>query len=98
MPTRADFLLRDDIIFLNHGSFGACPKPVFERYQAWQLELERQPIDFLLRRRAELMAARAPESPTTSRYLPTKSSLSPTPSLGLAEPSARFRSNAATKF
>ena len=56
MLTRDDFLIRDDIIFFNHGSFGACPKPVFERYQAWQLELERQPVDFLLRRGAELMA------------------------------------------
>lgn len=55
MPTRDDFLIRDDIVFFNHGSFGACPKPVFERYQAWQLELERQPVDFLLRRRPELM-------------------------------------------
>jgi len=41
------FLLRDDVVFLNHGSFGACPRPVFERYQAWQLELERQPVAFL---------------------------------------------------
>jgi len=55
MPRREDFLIRDDIIFFNHGSFGACPKRVFERYQAWQLELERQPIDILLRRRSELM-------------------------------------------
>ncbi len=55
MLTREDFLIRDDVIFFNHGSFGACPKPVFERYQAWQLELERQPVDFLLRRRPELM-------------------------------------------
>lgn len=55
MPTREDFLIRDDIIFFNHGSFGACPKPVFKRYQAWQLELERQPVDFLLRRRPEMM-------------------------------------------
>lgn len=57
MLTRNDFLIRDDLVFLNHGSFGACPKPVFERYQAWQLELERQPVDFLLRRRPELMRA-----------------------------------------
>ena len=56
MLTRADFLIRDDIVFLNHGSFGACPKPVFQRYQAWQLELERQPIEFLLRARESLMA------------------------------------------
>jgi len=50
------FLLRPDIIFLNHGSFGACPRPVFERYQAWQLELERQPVEFLGRRYDALMA------------------------------------------
>lgn len=57
MLTPDDFLIRDDLIFLNHGSFGACPKAVFKRYQAWQLELERQPIDFLMRRRPELMRA-----------------------------------------
>jgi isopenicillin-N epimerase len=49
------FLLRPDVVFLNHGSFGACPRPVFEAYQAWQLELERQPVEFLGRRFAELM-------------------------------------------
>ena len=41
------FLLRDDVTFLNHGSFGACPRPVFERYQALQWELESEPVDFL---------------------------------------------------
>jgi isopenicillin-N epimerase len=46
----AQFLLDPEIAFLNHGSFGACPRPVFERYQAWQRELEREPIDFLDRR------------------------------------------------
>ena len=49
------FLLRPDVIFLNHGSFGACPRPVFEEYQRWQLELERQPVEFLGRRFGELM-------------------------------------------
>jgi isopenicillin-N epimerase len=53
---RALFLLRPDLVFLNHGSFGACPRPVFEAYQAWQLELERQPVEFLGRRFAGLLA------------------------------------------
>jgi isopenicillin-N epimerase len=41
------FLLRDDITFLNFGSFGACPKPVFEKYQQYQLELEQEPVQFI---------------------------------------------------
>lgn len=51
------FLLDPDVIFLNHGSFGACPKPVFEEYQRWQRELERQPVEFLGRRFNDLMQA-----------------------------------------
>jgi isopenicillin-N epimerase len=49
------FLLDPNIIFLNHGSFGATPRPVFERYQAWQLELERQPVEFIGRRSKDLL-------------------------------------------
>lgn len=41
------FLLNPDIAFLNHGSFGATPKVVFDKYQWWQRELERQPVEFL---------------------------------------------------
>ncbi|MGB4843060.1 MAG: aminotransferase class V-fold PLP-dependent enzyme [Ferruginibacter sp.] len=41
------FLLRKDITFLNFGSFGACVKPVFERYQQYQLELEQEPVEFI---------------------------------------------------
>ena len=57
LPSKADFLLDPGIHFLNHGSFGACPRPVFETYQRWQAELERQPVEFLGRRATELLAA-----------------------------------------
>jgi isopenicillin-N epimerase len=56
LPSKADYLLDPDIHFLNHGSFGACPRPVFETYQRWQAELERQPVEFLGRRATDLLA------------------------------------------
>ena len=54
---RREFLLDPEVAFLNHGSFGSCPRPVFERYQHWQRELEREPVDFLDRRLPRLLAA-----------------------------------------
>ena len=53
---RRYFSLDPDIVFLNHGSFGATPKPVFRVYQRWQRDLERQPVEFLGRRATGLMA------------------------------------------
>ena len=47
---RNGFLLDPDVAYLNHGSFGACPKPVFREYQRLQLALERGPTDFFTRR------------------------------------------------
>ncbi|HRG19025.1 MAG TPA: aminotransferase class V-fold PLP-dependent enzyme [Flavobacterium lutivivi] len=44
---KSQFLLDKNITFLNHGSFGACPKPIFEEYQRFQLELENEPVNFI---------------------------------------------------
>jgi len=49
------FILDPSIIFLNHGSFGATPKPVFEDYQSWQMRLERQPVLMLGREYDQLL-------------------------------------------
>ena len=55
---REHFLLRDDVVFLNNGSFGACPRPIFEDYQFWQLELEKQPVEFMDQHRRSLKLIR----------------------------------------
>ena len=44
---KSQFLLKEDITYLNFGSFGACAKPVFEKYQQLQLELEQEPVQFI---------------------------------------------------
>ena len=52
--------LDPDIAFLNHGSFGACPRPVLEHQTALRLQMERQPVSFLVYELEErLDAARA---------------------------------------
>ena len=57
MPDRHPFLLDPDVVFLNHGSFGATPGPVFDEYQRLQLEMERQPVRWMQREADQRLAA-----------------------------------------
>jgi isopenicillin-N epimerase len=52
---REQFLLDPTVTFLNHGSFGATPRPVFAAYRRWQRRLERQPVLFLGRQLPALL-------------------------------------------
>jgi isopenicillin-N epimerase len=54
---RRHWTLDPQIVFLNHGSFGACPRPVLEAQSRWREELEREPVLFFVRRLPELLDA-----------------------------------------
>ncbi len=48
-PFARHWTLDPAVDYLNHGSFGACPRPILERQWELRLELEREPVDFLAR-------------------------------------------------
>src|ERR1039458_9736026 len=57
---RRHWFLAPGTIFLNHGSFGACPKPVLELQSELRRGMEAEPVQFLWRRYEErLEPARA---------------------------------------
>jgi isopenicillin-N epimerase len=52
---KSQWMLRPDITFLNHGSFGALPRKVFEAQRHWRERLEAEPVELLGRRGVELL-------------------------------------------
>ena len=52
---KSQFLFDQNITFLNHGSFGACPKPIFEEFQRFQLELETDPVEFITKKQPKYL-------------------------------------------
>ena len=55
--SKPQFLLDPTITFLNHGSFGSCPKSIFEEFQRFQLELETEPVDFIQKKQPKYLKA-----------------------------------------
>lgn len=51
----ADFLFEDGLTYLNHGAFGATPRPVLAAAQAWRERIEGQPSRFLTRELSPLL-------------------------------------------
>lgn len=59
MNLSSHWCLDPSVVYLNHGSFGACPSAVLDAQAALRLEMEREPVDFLVAKLpARLDAAR----------------------------------------
>jgi isopenicillin-N epimerase len=48
-PWRKHWTLEPGLAFLNHGSFGACPRAVLDAQTAWRERMEREPVRFFVR-------------------------------------------------
>jgi isopenicillin-N epimerase len=47
-PWRDLWTLDPDVAFLNHGSFGACPRAVLDAQSGWRARMEREPVRFFV--------------------------------------------------
>ena len=92
------FLLDPSVIFLNHGSFGAVPRPVFDEQERLRREMEAEPVLFLARNLDErLRAVRDAIAGLVGAASPTISASSRTPPPGSTPSPARSISGPATR-
>lgn len=66
---RRYWALKPGTIFLNHGSFGACPKPILRLQQQLRRQMEAEPVQFLWRRYEERLE---PSRAELARFLGAK--------------------------
>ena len=60
----SDWPLDPEVIYLNHGAFGSCPRPVQQIADAFRLRFERAPMQFVMRDAESLIdAARVAAAP-----------------------------------
>jgi isopenicillin-N epimerase len=52
---RSEWLLDERITFLNHGSFGAVPRCVFDEQTQWRRRIEAEPVEIIARQRVDLL-------------------------------------------
>ncbi|WP_224244013.1 aminotransferase class V-fold PLP-dependent enzyme [Hyalangium gracile] len=76
-PLRARWSLDPDIVFLNHGSFGACPTEVLQAQAEVRARLEAEPVRFFVRELEPLLdearsalAAFVDADPETVAFVP----------------------------
>lgn len=82
---------------LNHGSYGATPKPVLAAQDAVRQDMERTIGDFFSRQLPKRMRSAAAELANISAPSPTTSSSSTTPPPAPRPSSARSSSSPATR-
>ena len=51
---RDDFLLEENLVFLNHGSFGATPRRVLEAEFELAVQMERDPMEWMNTKRVPM--------------------------------------------
>ncbi len=54
---RGEFLIKSDLAFLNHGSFGAVPRVAFDEQNQWRERIEADPVDMIVRQGFPLLEA-----------------------------------------
>ncbi len=55
LPDASAWTIDPDLAYLNHGGFGATPIVVLQAQREWRAAMERNPVDFLVRRLPELL-------------------------------------------
>ena len=83
MQNTHDFMLAKDLVYLNHGSFGACTKLIFEEYIRWQKLLESNPTNFFARNFSDYMQACRRDLAGFLKVEPTTLALIPNSTFGV---------------